>query len=161
MWPDAALNSFLRSIPCSQIRVLCLNLGKIAQSFHADGWRYLFGRLTALRELYIIDMDVSNVMEGLISLFQDAKGTDVLPGLTKVCLVRPQTLDIDALLSWSEERMTRDDHIDHKLTIVLDDKKSSLNLKIPECLPKNVEIHITLDPRSKTSMMKPSRNPTT
>jgi hypothetical protein len=97
--------------------------------------------LTALKELYIVDMDVSNVMEGLISLFQDAKDTDVLPGLTKVCLIRPQTLDVDALLSWSEERMTHDGHIDHKLTIVLDDKMSP-SLKIPECLPKNVEIHI-------------------
>jgi hypothetical protein len=99
--------------------------------------------LTALKELYIIDMDVSNVMEGLISLFQDAKDTDVLPGLTKVCLIRPQALDVDALLSWSEERMTHDHHIDHKSTIVLDDKKSSLNLKLPECLPKNVEIRIS------------------
>ena len=137
MWPDAALNGFLHSIPCSQIRVLCLNLGRIAQSFHADGWRCLFGRLTALKELYIVDMDVSNVMEGLISLFQDAKDTDVLPGLTKVCLIRPQALDVDALLSWSED----DRQIDHELTIVLDHKKSPLSLKIPECLPKNVEIH--------------------
>ena len=143
MWPDAALNGFLRSILCSQIRVLCLNLGKIAQSFHADGWRCLFGRLTALKELYIVDMDVSNVMEGLISLFQDAKDTDVLPGLTKVCLIRPQALDVDALLSWNEERMTHDDHIDHKLTIVLDDKKSSSILKVPECIHENVEIHMS------------------
>ena len=141
MWPDAALNGFLRSIPCSKIRVLCLNLGKIAQSFHVDGWRCLFGRLTALKELHIVDMDVSNVMEGLISLFQDAKDTDVLSGLTKVCLIRPQALDINTLLSWSEER-TRD-HIDHSLSIVLDDKRSSSSLKIPECLPKNVKIHIS------------------
>ncbi len=141
MWPDAVLNGFLRSIPCSQIRVLCLNLGKIAQSFHADGWRCLFGRLTALKELYVVDMDVSNVMEGLISLCRDARDTDVLPGLTKVCLIRPQGLDIDALLSWSEDRMTHDPPIDHKLTVVSDDQGSSLGLKIPGCLPKNVEIH--------------------
>ena len=143
MWPDAALNGFLRSIPCSQICVLCLNLGKIAQSFHANGWRCLFRRLTALKELYIVDMDASNVMEGLISLFRDAKDTDVLTGLAKICLIRPQALDVGALLSWSEERMTHDHHSNHKLTIVLDDKKSSLNLKIPECLPKNVDFHIS------------------
>jgi hypothetical protein len=88
-------------------------------------------------------MDVSNVMEGLISLFEDAKDTDVLPGLTKVCLIRPQALDVDALLSWSEGRVTHNHHIDHKLTIVLDDKRSSLSLKLPECLPKNVDIHIS------------------
>jgi len=141
IWPDAALNGFLRSIPCSRTRVLCLNLGKIAQSFHADGWRCLFGRLTGLKELHIVDMDVSNVMEGLISLCRDAKDTDVLPGLLKICLIRPQALDVDALLSWSEERMTYDHLIDHKLTVFLDDEKSSLGLKIPGCLPRNVEIH--------------------
>jgi hypothetical protein len=141
MWPETALNGFLRSIPCSQIRVLCLNLGEIAHSFHPDGWRYLFGRLTALKELYLADMDVSNVLEGLTSFRRDAKDTDILPGLIKVCLIRPRSLDIDALLSWSEGRMAHDHPLDHKLIIVLDDKRSSLGLKIPECLPKNVEIH--------------------
>lgn len=137
MWPETALNGFLRSIPCSQIRVLCLNLGKIAHSFHPDGWRYLFGRLTALKELYLADMDVSNVLEGLTSFRRDTNDTDILPGLIKVYLIRPRALDFDALLSWSEGRMAHD----HKLTIVLDDKKPSSGLKISGCLPKNVEIH--------------------
>ena len=141
MWPEAALNGFLRSIPCSQIRVLCLNLGKIAQSFHTDGWRCLFGRLTALKELYIADMDVSNILEGLITLRQD-KDTDIQPGPFKICLIRPRALDVDALLSWNEGRTAHDHSIDHKLIIVLD-KNPSLGLKIPGCLPKNVEIHTT------------------
>ena len=141
MWPEAALNGFLHSIPCSQIRVLCLNLGKIAQSFHADGWRCLFGRLTALKELHIADMDVSNVLEGLITLWQDTKDADILPGLAKICLIRPRALDLDAILSWNEGRMAHDHPIDHKLIIVLDDKRSHLGFKIPGCLPKNVEIH--------------------
>jgi hypothetical protein len=137
MWPEAALNSFLRSIPCSQIRVLCLNLGKIAQAFHADAWRGLFGRLTALKELHIADMDVSNVVEGLMTLRRDAKDTDILPGLCKVCLIRPKGLDVDAILSWSDEHS-----IDHELIIVLDvHNNSSFGLNIPKCLPENVQIH--------------------
>jgi hypothetical protein len=86
-------------------------------------------------------MDVSNVLEGLMAHHRDTKDTEILPGLLKVCLIRPQGMDVDALLSWSEGRMTHDHSIDHKLTIVLDDKKSSLGFKMPACLPKNVEIH--------------------
>jgi len=141
MWPDAVLNGFLRSIPCLQIRVLCLNLGKIGQAFHADGWRCFFGRLTALKELYVVDMDVSNVIEGLISLRRDARDANALPGLTKVCLIRPQGLDIDTILSWSEDRMTHNRPIDHKLTVVSDDRRFSLGLEATRCLPDNVEIH--------------------
>jgi hypothetical protein len=142
MWPEAALNGFLRSVPCSQLRVLCLNLEKTTQSFHPDGWRSLFGRLTALKELYLANMDVFNVVEGLVSLRQDTGDKDILPGLTKICLIRPKALDIDALLSWSEERMTREHPVNHELIIVMDPHKMSLlNPNIPEHLSKNVLIH--------------------
>lgn len=142
MWPDAALNNFLRSIPCSQIRVLCLNLGKSAHSFHVDGWRGLFGRLTGLKSLYLADMDVSNVVESLLTPQRDTEDKDILPELSEVHLVCPKALDFDALLSWSERRMTQDRPINQKLTIVMDaHKTSSLNLKIPTHLPKNVQIH--------------------
>lgn len=144
MWPEAAFNGFLRSIPCSQIRVLCLNLGKIVRSFHPEAWKSLFGRLTTLKELYLADMDVSNVVEGLVTLDQDAGDTEILAGLSKVYLIRPIGLDIDTLLSWSEGRMTHERPVDHKLIIVLDvHKKHPLDLKIPGCLPKNVQIHTT------------------
>jgi len=140
LWPEAALNSFLRSIPCPQIRVLCLDLGKTAPSFHADGWRILFGRLTALKELYLADMDVSNVLEGLVAHHRDANDTIMLPALSKICLVRPTALDVNALLSWSEERM----RIGHGLKIVLyGHNMSSLGLEMPACLPSNVQIHTT------------------
>jgi hypothetical protein len=142
MWPEAALNNFLRSIPCSQIRVLCLNLGKIAHSFHVDGWRSLFGRLTALKALYVANMDVSNVVESLLTPQQATEDNDILPEISEICFIRPKALDFEALLSWSEERMMRDHPVNHKLTIVMDaHKMSSLNLKLPTYLPKNVQIH--------------------
>lgn len=142
MWPEAALNTFLRSIPCSQIRVLCLNLEKTTQSFHPDGWRSLFGRLTALKELYLANMDVVNVVEGLASLRQDTEDKLILPGLTKICLIRPKALDMDALFSWNEERRTREHPVNHELIIVMDAHKMSLlNPSIPENLSKNVQIH--------------------
>jgi hypothetical protein len=149
MWPEAALNSFLRSIPCSQIRVLCLNLEKTAQSFHPDGWRTLFGRLTALKELHLANMDVSNVVEGLVSLRQDAEDKDILPGLTKICLIRPKALDVDALLSWSEGRMTWEHPVNHELIIVMDGHKMSLlNPNTPGHLSKSVQIHTAVSTSS-------------
>ncbi|KAI9509381.1 hypothetical protein F5148DRAFT_768623 [Russula earlei] len=142
MWPEAALNSFLHSIPCSQIRVLHLNLRKTASSFHADAWRILFGRLTVLKELYLADMDVSNVVEGMVTLDRDVKDMAILPELVKVCLIRPTTLDINVLLSWNEKHLTHERSINHTLIIVLDGHKmSSLGLEIPVCLPGNVQIY--------------------
>ena len=64
-WP---IFGFLCSISCSQnqtqIRVFCLSPGNFIQSFHADGWRDLFGRLTVI---YLADTNVSIVLEGLIA----------------------------------------------------------------------------------------------
>lgn len=142
MWPESALNSFLRSVPCAQIRVLCLSLGKVTLSFHAEGWKSLFGRLTALKELYLADMDVSNVVEGLVAPRRDSEDTDTLPGLSTLCLIRPKALNVDALLSWSEERTMREHLADHRLTIVMDSHVTSTSgFKMPECLPKNVRIY--------------------
>jgi hypothetical protein len=143
IWPEAAFSSFLRSVPCTQIQVLCLSLGKVAQTFHAEGWKSLFGRLTALKELYITDMDVSNVVKGLlVGPRRDTEHTEILPGLSTICFIRPKALDIDALLSWSKGRTTREHPTDHRLTIVVDTHVTSdLGFKMPKCLPKNVQIY--------------------
>ena len=142
MWPEAVLNSFLRSIPCSRIRVLCLNLGKTARSFHVDGWRTLFRRLTALKALYLADMDVSNVLEGLLTLHRDTEDKDILPDLSKVCLIRPKALDVDALLSWNEGHMTQEHPVNYEWIIVMNaNKQPSLGPNVPGYLPKNVQIH--------------------
>lgn len=143
VWPEAALNCFLRSLPCSQIRTLCLSLGKSSLSFHADGWRSLFGRLTALEELYLTDMDVSNVVEGLVSLRPDTGGGDILPKLSSLRLVRPKALKFDSLLSWSEGRAMREQPINCTSIVVLDmHAVSSPDFKIPGTLPENVQILI-------------------
>ena len=143
IWPEVAFTSFLRSVPCTQIRVLCLSLGKVAQTFHVEGWRSLFGRLTALKELYLADMDVSNVVKGLLVVpRRDTEDTEILPGLSTICFIRPKALDIDALLSWSKGRTTREHPTDHRLTIVLDTHvTSNLGFKVPKCLPRNVQIY--------------------
>lgn len=143
VWPEAALNCFLRSIPCSQIRTLCLILGKSSLSFHADGWRSLFERLTALEELSLSDMDVSNVVKSLATLCPDTEGRDILPKLSSFRLVRPKALNVESLLLWSERRTTREQPINCALTIIVEMHViSSPNFKIPDTLPKNVQILI-------------------
>jgi hypothetical protein len=141
VWPEAALNCFLRSLPCSQIRILCLSLGKSSQSFHADGWRSLFERLPALEELYLTDMDVSNVVESLVTLRPDAEGRPILPILSSFRLIRPKALNVDSLLLWNEGRTTRERPINCALIIILEmHVMSSPDFKIPDTLPKNVQI---------------------
>jgi hypothetical protein len=82
-------------------------------------------------------MDVSNVVESLLTSQRDTEDKIILPELSEVYLFCPKALDFDALLSWCENHP-----INHKLTIVMDaHKTSSLNLKIPTHLPKNVQIH--------------------
>ena len=141
VWPEAALNCFLRSLPCSQIRTLCLSLRKSSLSFHADGWRSLFERLTALEELYITDMDVSNVVEGLLMLRPDAEGRDILPKLSSFRLMRPKALDVEALLLWSEGRTMREQSINCAVFLEMH-VMSSPDFKIPDTLPKNVQIFV-------------------
>jgi hypothetical protein len=138
VWPEAALNSFLRSLPCSQIRSLCLSLEKSSLSFHADGWRSLFERLTALEELYIADMDISNVVEGLVTLRPDTEGREILPKLSSFRVIRPKAFNVDSLLLWSEGRTQL-----INCAILLDmHVMSTPDFKIPDTLPKNVQIFI-------------------
>jgi len=143
VWPEAALNCFLRSLPCSQIRTLCLSLGKSSQSFHAEGWRSLFERLTALEELCVTDMDVSNVVDGLVTLRPDTEGREILPKLSSFRLIRPKALNVDSLLLWSEGRTMREQPINCALIVFLEmHVMSSPDFKMPDTLPKNVHILI-------------------
>ncbi|KAH9063440.1 hypothetical protein EDB87DRAFT_187751 [Lactarius vividus] len=143
VWPEAALNCFLRSLPCSQIRSLCLSLGKSSLSFHVEGWRSLFERLTALEELSLTDMDVSNVVEGLTTQCPDTECRDILPKLSSFRLTRPKALNVDSLVLWSEERTKREHPIDCALIILLEMRVvSSPDFNQPDTLPKNVHILI-------------------
>ena len=142
-WPEATLNYFLRSIPCSQIRSLYVSVGKSSLSFHADGWRSLFERLTALEELSLTDMDVSHVVEGLETLCLVTKGRDILSKLSSFRLIRPKALNVDSLFSWAGGCTMREQSLSCALLVVLEMQIPSPNFKIPNNLPKNVQILIT------------------
>ena len=142
-WPEAALNFFLRSIPCSQIRTLHLSLRKSSRSFHADGWRSLFERLPVLEELYLTDMDVSNVVESLVTPRPDEEGRGILPVLSSFRLIHPKPFNVGSLLLWNEGRTMREHPINCALIIILEMHViSSTDFKIPDTLPKNVQILI-------------------
>ncbi|KAI0273628.1 hypothetical protein BC834DRAFT_966128 [Gloeopeniophorella convolvens] len=141
-WPEAVLNNFLRSIPCRQILRLCLCLRRSFQSFPAGGWRCLFERFAALDELCLIDVDMSNVLEGLACKHKEVQDVAILPALTTICLVRPKDLDMDTLLAWRAKRATDGLHIS-QLTIILDPPVASAPAPgWPANLPDGVQIHV-------------------
>ena len=96
-----------------------------------------------LEELYLTDMDVSNVVESLVTLRPDEEGRGILPVLSSFRLIRPKPFNVGSLLLWNEGRTMREHPINCALIIILEMHViSSTDFKIPDTLPKNVQILI-------------------